>query len=183
MRGLAPQKAIADRSLSVLIVCEHASARFGGEAVLPLHYFRLLRDRGLKVWLVAHARTRDEISDLFPGETRIRYVEDSLLHIALWRIGKHLPTQIAYVTTGFLSRLLLQRAQLQIVRSLVASDGIDVVHQPTPVSPREPSIIFDVGAPVVIGPMNGGMDYPPAFRRHRGWVENVLLGFGRSGAA
>jgi hypothetical protein len=27
----------------VLIVADHASARFGGEAALPLHYFRVLR--------------------------------------------------------------------------------------------------------------------------------------------
>jgi hypothetical protein len=27
----------------VLIVADHASARFGGEAILPLHWFRLLR--------------------------------------------------------------------------------------------------------------------------------------------
>ena len=30
----------------VLIVAEHASARFGGEAVLALHYVRVLRRRG-----------------------------------------------------------------------------------------------------------------------------------------
>ena len=183
MRRQAAPHAITDRSLKVLIVCDHASARFGGEAILPLHYFRLLRDRGIAVWLVAHARTRPEISELFPDETRIRYVEDTLLHRLLWRVGARLPTQIAYVTTGFASRISVQMALRKVVRQLVASEAIDIVHQPTPVSPREPSIIFDVGAPVVIGPMNGGMNYPPAFRRERGWVENLLLGVGRTSAA
>ena len=55
----------------VLIVAEHASARFGGEAALPLHYFRVLRNRGVPVWLVTHARTRDELSALYPGDARI----------------------------------------------------------------------------------------------------------------
>ncbi|MEP7102813.1 MAG: glycosyltransferase family 4 protein [Burkholderiales bacterium] len=183
MRPQAGPLAITDRSLNVLIVCDHASARFGGEAILPLHYFRLLRDRGFEVWLVAHARTRGEISELFPDEKRIRYVDDTLLHKLLWRIGAWLPSQIAYVTTGFASRFAVQMALRKVVRSLVASEGIDIVHQPTPVSPREPSIIFDVGAPVVIGPMNGGMNYPPAFRRERGWVESLLLRFGRTSAA
>jgi glycosyltransferase involved in cell wall biosynthesis len=39
------------------------------------------------------------------------------------------------------------------------------VHQPIPVSPRFPSLLANFGVPVVIGPMNGGMEYPPAFRR------------------
>ncbi len=50
--------------LRVLIAAEHASARFGGEAALPLHYFRVLRKRGIPVWLVTHARTRDELAQV-----------------------------------------------------------------------------------------------------------------------
>ena len=30
-----------------------------------------------------------------------------------------------------------------------------MIHQPIPVSPREPSLLFGLGAPIVIGPMNG----------------------------
>jgi hypothetical protein len=31
--------------------------------------------------------------------------------------------------------------------------------------------------------MNGGMDYPPAFRRQRGFAERALLGLGRLSAS
>jgi glycosyltransferase involved in cell wall biosynthesis len=166
----------------VLIAAEHASARFGGEAALPLHYFRVLRARGVPVWLLTHARTRDELSALFPNERRIHYVQDTGWHRAMWQIGRRLPDQISYFTTGFLSRLSTQLAQRRQARRLVREEGITVVHQPMPVSPREPSMLFDLGAPVIIGPMNGGMDYPAAFRRNRGWVERFLLGLGRSAA-
>src|SRR3954471_15569514 len=64
----------------VLIVADHASARFGGEAALPLHYFRLLRARNAPVWLISHARTRDELQALFGDDARILYVEDTRLH-------------------------------------------------------------------------------------------------------
>ena len=167
-------------NLKVLIVAEHASARFGGEAALPLHYFRVMRNRGIDVRLVTHARTRDELASLYPGDDRILYIEDSAWHRAMWRIGKRLPNQISYFTTGFLSRLSTQLAQRRIVHRLVREHGIDVVHQPMPVSPREPSMLFGFGVPVVIGPMNGGMDYPPAFRKHRGGVERLLLEIGRA---
>lgn len=163
----------------VLIASEHASARFGGEAALPLHYFRVLRARGVPVWLLTHARTRDELLALFPDQQGIHYIEDTAWHRAMWQIGRRLPNQISYFTTGFLSRLSTQLAQRRRARELVRTHGITVVHQPMPVSPREPSMLYDLGAPVIIGPMNGGMDYPLAFRRNRGVSERVLLGLGR----
>ena len=166
----------------VLIAAEHASARFGGEAALPLHYFRVLRRRGVPVWLLTHARTRAELSGLYPGDANIHFIEDTAFHRAMCKIGRRLPDAIAYVTTGFLSRLSTQLAQRRLARRLVREHGITVVHQPMPVSPREPSTLHGLGAPVLIGPMNGGMDYPPAFRRHRGIAERVLYTVGRASA-
>ncbi len=168
--------------LKILIVVEHASARFGGEAVLPIHYFRELRARGLPVWLLTHARTREELAQLFPAEDRIVYIEDTRFHIAMFRVGRHLPDRVGYLTTGFLSRVSTQIAQRRVARRLVREHDIDVIHQPIPVSPREPSLLFGLGAPVIIGPMNGGMEYPPAFRQRRGIFEQALVWFGRASA-
>lgn len=164
----------------VLIVAEHASARFGGEAALPLHHFRVLLRRGVPVWLITHARVRAELLGLFPDAAdRIHFIEDTALHRRMWDWGTHLPSRIAYFTTGFVSRLSTQRAQRRLARELVRRHRIDVVHQPIPVSPREPSVLHGLGAPVVIGPMNGGMEYPPAFRSGRVRSVGYLAGIGR----
>jgi len=168
--------------LKILIVAEHASANFGGEAAIPLHYFRVLRKRGEEVWLLSHSRTRRELAELFPGDERILYVADTVWHRSMWRIGQCLPEQIAYLTTGFLSRIATQLSQRRVVRALIRDQGIDVVHQPIPVSPREPSLLFGFGVPVVIGPMNGGMDYPPGFHRERRGLERLLMTVGRVSA-
>lgn len=167
-------------SLRVLIVAEHASASFGGEAALPLHYFRVLRRRGIAVWLLTHARTRDELSALYPNDPAIRYIEDSAWHRLLWRIGQRLPARLSYFSTGFLSRLATQICARRLARRLVVEQGIDVVHQPMPVSPREPSLLARLGAPVVIGPMNGGMDYPPGFLERGGGFERGALRIARA---
>ena len=53
--------------MRVLIVAEHASLKFGGEAALPVHYYRILRRRQIPVWLVVHERTRSELESLFPS--------------------------------------------------------------------------------------------------------------------
>jgi glycosyltransferase involved in cell wall biosynthesis len=162
----------------VLIVAEHASARFGGEAALPLHYFRVMSRRGVDVRLITHARVRDELAEAFPQDVhRIHYIEDTATHRAMWRLGKFLPARIAYITTGFVSRLATQASQRRLARRLIREHGIEIVHQPMPVSPREPSLLHTLGAPVVIGPLNGNMDYPAAFRTNseRGiaWVEKA----------
>ncbi len=116
---------------------------------------------------------------------RMRFIPDTSLHIAMYRLGSRLPARIAYFTTGYASRLSCQRMARRIVRDLVREHAIDVVHQPVPVSPREPSIMDRLGAPVVMGPMNGGMHFPPAFERQSRslrWVGRLTdVGRGASG--
>jgi glycosyltransferase involved in cell wall biosynthesis len=168
------------QSLRVLLVAEHASARFGGEAALPLHYFRILRRRGIDVWMVVHERTRSELESVFPDDCdRIYYVPDTLWHRAAHHLGKMLPAPVHYITLGYASRLLSQLIQRQIIRKAIRTHQISLIHQPTPVSPKEPSLIFGLGVPVVMGPMNGGMEYPPAFRGLQNRFTHLSIHLGR----
>ncbi len=166
--------------LRVLIIAEHASARFGGEAILPLHYFRGLRRRGIEAWLITHARTRDELLGLLPAETgRMHFVPDTPLHRAVYRLGHPLPSVVRCFTTDFLNRLLTQFIARRLARRLVRRHAINVIHQPIPVSPRETSLLHTMNAPVVIGPMNGDIDYPPAFRHLSRRSQTLFLRTGR----
>jgi glycosyltransferase involved in cell wall biosynthesis len=175
---------LTDMALRILIAAENASAKFGGEAALPLHYFRVLRSRNIPTWLVVHERTRVELQQIYPDQFQyIHYIADTVAHRVLWAISERLPDRLAYVSTSFLMRLLTQWAQRGIIKRLVEAHQIDVVHQPTPVSPKEPSMLFDVGAPVVIGPMNGGMNFPPAFRRMQSKGSDLGIAAGRASAA
>jgi glycosyltransferase involved in cell wall biosynthesis len=164
--------------MRVLIVAENASTRFGGEAILPYHYFRLLRERGIDVHLIVHARVRDELLTLFPGDLdRLHFVEDKLLQKLFYRIGKLLPHRVSEATFLLTNQFLTQGAQRRIVRRLVTP--VTIVHQPIPVSPRFASLLYDLGGPVVIGPLNGGMEYPPAFRHAESALSRILIAFGR----
>ncbi|MBD2037226.1 glycosyltransferase family 4 protein [Leptolyngbya sp. FACHB-321] len=164
----------------VLIVAEHASANFGGEATLPFHYFRILRQRQIEVWMVVHDRTRDELKQLLGADfDRIHFITDTSLHRFLDWLCQFLPHRLAYFTLGFVVRLMTQAAQRCLAKQLVQRHQITVVHQPIPVSPKEPSLIFAVDAPVLIGPMNGGMNYPPAFQKMQSRFVHVSLAAGR----
>ena len=167
--------------MRVCIVADSASVRFGGEAILPYHYFRLLRRRGVEAWLVVHDRTRGELESLLPDEvSRIRFTRDLEVHKRLYRLSTFLPRRVSEATLGLLSNLLTQHQQKAVIQELVRDEGIDVVHQPTPVSPRLPSLMHGLGAPVVVGPLNGGMDYPVAFRGHESAFSRVSVSIART---
>jgi glycosyltransferase involved in cell wall biosynthesis len=164
----------------VLIVAEHASLKFGGEAALPLHYYRIYRQRNMAAWLVVHERTRSELDALFPQDNdRIVFITDTAAHLILWKLSRFFPAQLFNLTIGYALRYMTQFTQRKVIRRLIADEKISVIHQPMPVSPKEPSMIYDMGVPVIIGPMNGGMDYPPAFRKAQRLSDRVALGIGR----
>lgn len=164
--------------MRICIVAEHASKRLGGEAFLPVHYFRLLRSRGIETWLVVHSRTRDELLELFPQDIdRILFVPDSWMHKLVARLGRFLPGRLFVAIFGNLNQLITHFYQRPMLRRLIRSQSIDVIHQPIPISPRFPSALFGFGVPMVIGPLNGGMEYPQAFRRNESWINRVAIGF------
>ncbi|MDR9893199.1 glycosyltransferase family 4 protein [Aetokthonos hydrillicola Thurmond2011] len=177
--GERPQAENILMNLRVLIVAEHASAKFGGEAALPWHYYRILRQRGIPTWLVVHERTRTELQALFPEDKNITYIPDTTWHRLLHRLSSLLPSRLSGFTLGLIMRMMTQLAQRSIVRHIVQEKKINIIHQPIPVSPKEPSMIFGMGVPVIIGPMNGGMDYPPVFQQMQSPIVNFTLALGR----
>lgn len=163
--------------MRVVIVAEHASTQFGGEAFLPLHYFRLLRSRNIEAWLVVHSRTRTELETLFPEDChRILFVPDTWLHQLLYHCGRILPRRVREGTTDIISHLYTQISQRSIICRLVCEHKIDIVHEPMPVSPKYPSLMFALGAPVIIGPLNGGMEFPPAFQNRQSRLVKLTVG-------
>ena len=166
--------------MRICIVADNASARFGGEAILPLHYFRQLRQRGIEVWLVAHDRVRAELESLLPEEReRMRFVADTAFHRTLFRFSRFLPRRIAESTLGLVMLMYTQWTERRVLRQLIREHGIDVLHQPAPVAPSYPSMFFGLGRPLIIGPMNGGMDYPPAFRSADSLLSRIFVALAR----
>jgi glycosyltransferase involved in cell wall biosynthesis len=135
----------------------------------------------MPAYLLTHARVRDELTALFPNESdRIYFVHETRWHRLLWRLGRHLEPRLEHLTTAFALRVLTQLSQRRTARRLIHELGINVVHQPTPVSPREPSFMHSLGAPVIIGPMNGNMSYPPSLKHEEPVVTRVALALGRA---
>jgi glycosyltransferase involved in cell wall biosynthesis len=119
----------------------------------------------VEAWLVTHSRTEEEILDVCKDDLdRIIFVNDTAINRVLWRLENVVPSMASHFSLGFVSRFATQRNARRLARTVVRQHGVTVVHQPIPVSPREPSFIYGMGCPVIIGPMNGNMAYPDAFR-------------------
>ena len=167
----------------ILIAAQNASTRFGGEAILPLHYFRVLKARGYHVDLVTHERNRDDLKGFFGGDMGgIHLIPDTATHRLLWRFGRRMPHAIRSASTDPLMALVTDRQLRRTLRGLIDPTRPTVVHVPTPVSPRTPCGIHGLGVPVVIGPMNGGMNYPPGYEDMHSRTGRVMLWLGRLGS-
>lgn len=166
--------------MNILIAGENASALKGGEAILPLRYAIMMLRRGHAVTLVTHARNREEISSDYPDLAPVtRYIDDALSHRVLWAIGSKFPDALRDRLFGNLLVILTALDMRRVVRGLLGAQNFDVVHQPSPVSPATPSPLYGLGVPVVIGPMNGGMSYPPGYTAREGWAARFFLRLGR----
>jgi len=98
--------------MRIIIVADNASSLFGGEAFIPLNYFRLLRARNVDVRLVVHARNKAELIGQFPeDQERLYFVEDTWLHKTMFRFGQYLPRRLAEATTGLVIHLTTQLSQ------------------------------------------------------------------------
>lgn len=176
-------EATAAAAPRVLIVAPNASSRMGGEAFLPLKYFQILRRRGLPARLIAHERNRADLTEtLGPWVADVAFVPDTAWHRGLWQVGRRLPHVLREAVFGTALGLVNEIFQRRLIRALVAEGKVDLIHQPIPVSPRAPSALHGFGVPVVIGPMNGGMDYPPGYEDMESPMRRRMMALARAGA-
>jgi glycosyltransferase involved in cell wall biosynthesis len=168
-------------SMRVLVVAENSSMRMGGEACYGVFFFRLLRDRGIDAWLLTHDRVRRELTELFPDDLdRIYFVDDTRFDRDITLPLKFLPAKLHEQTFGVIAQMAVQYRMRRLAKRLVPELRIDLVHQVAPISPKAVSAMYGLGAPVVIGPLSGAMDYPPAFQHMHGALSRLAERFGRA---
>lgn len=135
----------------------------------------MLFDRGLDVHLVTHDRVRDELTGSLPqAADHMHFTVDRRLSRLIGRAGSRFPRSVNEMIIWPLMGIISGLDQVRQIRSLTRGQARVVVHEPAPVSPRQPSLLASVGAPVVIGPLNGGMAYPAAFVRDVKGYERVI---------
>jgi len=111
---------------------------------------------------------------------RIYFVPDTQLVRFLCKLSYRLPSVFGRVFVGPVIFVLSQSSMRKLAEELVRKHQINVVQQPIPVSPKTPSLMVDLKVPVVIGPLNGGMNYPEGFQYMEGRLGRRLVGIART---
>lgn len=167
--------------MRIAIVCSDASEKLGGEAMIPLQLFRMYRKQGIECYLFTHERVKDELLKLFEAKDHryLVFAPDSRLQKMICRLSQFLPEKLREMFAFGAVRLITERWQRRTLKTYVVEGKVDVVHQPVPISPRMPTLIFGIGVPVMLGPLNGNINYPPAFNGRQSLVERFIIWFGR----
>ncbi|NNU15526.1 glycosyltransferase family 4 protein [Parvularcula sp. ZS-1/3] len=164
--------------MRVLLVAPNASARMGGEAILPLHWLRELRALGVDARLLTHVRCKEEIDASAFAGMPVHYIEDSGAEREIWKFRQK-SKGIAWRLGGFSLQLTSMIRLGKEARKIADRDGIDLIHQVIPVSPRLPSPVTHPRIPVVIGPLNGNMTFPDGFATSYGDASEEAEGLAR----
>jgi glycosyltransferase involved in cell wall biosynthesis len=175
----------SSRPLRVLLVAENISLHQSGETSVPYYYLDYFLARGIDVTAVCHARVEKDLRKDLPENVfaRVHFIEDSWLQKVLWKIANWVHYRIGDLIFNQLIYVLTQFRMRATVRRLVVANGIDVVFQPTPISPKTLSYMFGFAAPVVIGPLCGGLELPAAFRHLDGPVVDRTIHEARRAAS
>ncbi|MBB5729702.1 glycosyltransferase involved in cell wall biosynthesis [Sphingomonas prati] len=131
------------------------------------------------VHLVTHVRNRDAIAARGWQEGRdFTIIDTEWLVRGIFRTARLLGAGEERGWTIFqalapLGCLAFERATWARFAGALRAGDYDLVHRLTPMSPTTPSILGPrlkaVGVPLVVGPLNGGLPWPPGFaeRMHR----------------
>jgi glycosyltransferase involved in cell wall biosynthesis len=151
--------------MKIIIAAENASNRMGGEAARPLQYFQRLVSRGHECYLVVHERCRNELLGSLADQfiNRIVFAPEHPLQTLLFKIRLFQVPLLEPVRRAW-CHYITEKTQCSVISRLIQKESGWIIHVPTPIAPRIPCRIFNLGAPVVIGPLNGDMHLPPGFR-------------------
>lgn len=163
----------------ILMVVENASLTMGGESSKNIQLFRRLRQKGIDLWMICHARCKDELTAEFPSQddlSRIVFVEDTWMQKQLWDLRRVLPYRLQDLLIGPLIHIITQMNQRPVAIQLITQKQINLVFQPTPLSAKAISFMYGLGVPVVMGPLCGNLEFPPTFRTMDSGVTRITIG-------
>lgn len=123
------------------------------------------------VTLVTNVRNEPAISAKGCGRARVVYIDNESVAAPLFRLSRLLRggdsvAWTANVALLYPAYLAFEWRVWRQFRSALAQGAYDLVHRLTPMSPTIPSPIAQWSrVPFVLGPLNGGLPWPAAYRR------------------
>jgi glycosyltransferase involved in cell wall biosynthesis len=154
--------------LKILLVIEACNPEFASVPLEGFQYYDAL-SKLADVTLITHGRNQAALEKVRQGR-EIICLQESLFMQNFYRyfIGPFSKVvsiwQLYHIFTYPIYEEFNQNA-FKTVRERLAAGEFDLVHAITPMEPRYPFKVTEVAqqVPVLIGPVNGGVPFPPAF--------------------
>lgn len=149
---------------------------------LPVVAFNTVRQlaRVADVTLATHVRNREGLETAGLPGVDIHYVDNEYVASPLFQLGKWIRggTDVGWTTSialNYPTYLAFEWEVWRRFRERLHGGSFDVVHRLTPMSPTLPSFMASrCPVPFVLGPVNGGLPWPPGFdaerQREREWL-------------
>lgn len=156
--------------MRVLILAESCNPDWVSLPAVAYKACRAIADL-VDVVLVTHVRNEPAISRDGCGRARVVYLDTEAVAAPLYRLSKFLrggdsvawTTNVAFLYPAY---VYFERQAWKRFRPELEAGSFDVVHRLTPMSPTIPSPMARWSpVPFVIGPLNGGLPWPAAYRR------------------
>lgn len=153
----------------VLLLAESCNPEWPSLPIVGYKYARALSEVA-EVTLVTHPRNREAIDRAGDFQAPIVYIDNEWIAAPMFRFATWLRggDEVAWSTSQIMSYppyVAFEYQALKRFRADLKAGAFDIVHRITPMSPTLPSYISGRTAqPFVIGPLNGNLDWPAAFR-------------------
>jgi glycosyltransferase involved in cell wall biosynthesis len=168
----------------ILVLAEAANPKLTSAALVAWNHFLALREV-CDAHLVTEVRNRDAILEAGLPEDAFTAIDNRRpMHLA-WQLSKALRggTSLGWTIYTALCSIVYPRFEQKVWRIFgeqLKKGEFDVVHRVAPITPVAPSFLAATcskhDVPFVLGPINGGVRWPPGFRhlmsREREWLSH-----------
>lgn len=153
----------------VLILAEQCNPEWPSLPIVGFNYARALAEVA-DVTVVTHVRNRENIQKIENLNVDFVYIDNEwiakpLHNFAIWMRGGD---EVAWSTNMIFAYPPYVAFEVQAWRRFkrqINAGDFDLIHRVTPMSPTMPSYIAGKGnVPFVLGPLNGNLDWPKAFK-------------------
>jgi glycosyltransferase involved in cell wall biosynthesis len=157
------------RRAHVLLLAESCNPEWPSLPVVGYKYAKALAQVA-DVTLVTHIRNRENIEKAGDFGAPVAYIDNEWIAARMYRLAKIIRggDEVAWSANQMMALLpyiVFERQALKQFRDALDAGDYDIVHRITPMSPTLPSYVSGrTKQPFVIGPLNGNLDWPEAFR-------------------